>query len=115
MAKCDSHAQVLGENHGGKGDATGFPYSHPYPGEEETEEFRVANSKVFLNTSILGYGQSELDEGGGSRPDQNTCQKPHGEGDAGRCYMIAHLGRGGEDARADLKAEDKSDAIGEGQ
>lgn len=83
MVKRDGHAQVLREDHRSKRDATGFSYRHPYPGEEETEEFRVADPEILLYTSVPRYGQSQFDEGGGSRPDQDTCQKPHRDRNAG--------------------------------
>ena len=111
LVERDGRAQVLSEDDGGKGDPTGLPHGHPYPGEEETEELRIAGPEILLNASIPGYGQSELDEGGGSCPDQDTCQKPHRDSDAGRCDMVAYLRRGREYARAYLEAEDESDAI----
>lgn len=83
MVERDGHAQVLREDHRSKRDATGFSNRHPHPGEEETEEFRVADPEILLYTSVPRYGQSQFDEGGGSRPDQDTCQKPHRDRNAG--------------------------------
>lgn len=111
----DSGAQVFCKNHRSQGDPTRLPNCNPYPREEEAKELGVAVSKVFLDTTVLRYRESKLNEGGGAGPHQGACKEPHHDSRAGRGYMVTDLGGSEEYTGANLKAEDQGNTVDERQ